>query len=93
MPTYNIYLGLSTPDGDYVDDAQFNKFLDTVNNVVPGYTLTAAEGRWNGKPEDTMILTVATSNYDTVLCIAMTYKEMFNQEAVAILPLQSMTFV
>lgn len=93
MNTYNIYLGRNIPTGQYVNDALFDYFLDKVDAVVDGYTLTAADGMWKGEPEDTIIMTVATNDYDTALCIAQTYKEMFNQESVAILPLQQMEFI
>lgn len=93
MQTYNLYLGRSIPSGGYVNDCLLDYFLDKVDKVVDGYTLTSADGVWKGVPEDTIVMTIAANDYDTILCIAETYKEMFNQESVAVLPLQPMVFI
>lgn len=93
MFTYQLFLGRNIPTGGYVDEYDLAKFLHIVDTIVDGYTIQDAEGVWKGEHEDCMILTVCTDDKDQVLDIARTYKQAFDQEAVAIVTLPAMEFV
>lgn len=93
MFTYQLFLGRNTPTGGYVYIEDMDKFLHIVDTIVDGYTIQDAKGVWHGELEDCVILTVCTDDKDKVYDIARTYKQAFDQEAVAIVTLPAMEFV
>lgn len=92
MNTYQLFMGRDIPSGGYVDDDALNTFLDRVDELIEGYTLTDAMGVWQGEAEDAIVLTIAAPKED-VLLVANTYKDMFKQLAVGLVELPAMEFV
>lgn len=80
------------PDGGYVTDDDFNKFLHIVDTIVDGYTVQDAQGVWLGEHEDTKIMTICTTK-DKAIEVARLYKQAFDQQAVAIVVLPDMEFI
>lgn len=93
MATYQLFMGRNVPNGDYVTDIEWAKFLHIVDTIVDGYTVQDADGVWLGEHEDCKVMTISTDNADNVYEIARTYKNAFNQLAVGMQVLPSMEFV
>ena len=94
MQTYQLFCGRDIPSGGVVDDKSFNSFLEThVNTTFDGYTVSNVMGMWKGTPEITNCISICTDRYADVLAIANAYKELFEQDSVAIQTLAPMSFV
>lgn len=93
MNTYQLFMGRDIPDGGYVSDDEFSRFLRLVDTLVDGYTVQDVQGVWEGVREDTKLMTICTDNVDAVYDIARTYKRAFKQLAVGMQVLPAMEFV
>jgi len=94
MQTYQLFCGRDIPSGGVVDDKSFNSFLEMhVNTVFDGYTVSNVMGMWKGVPEITNCISICTDREDDVLKVAQAYKELFEQDSVAIQTLAPMAFV
>ena len=94
MQTYQLFCGRDIPSGGVVDDKSFNSFLEMhVNTAFDGYTVSNVMGMWKGTPEITNCISICTDRQADVLKIAQAYKELFEQDSVAIQTLAPMAFV
>ena len=94
MQTYQLFCGRDIPGGGVVDDKSFNSFLEMhVNTSFDGYTVSNVMGMWKGTPEITNCISIWTDRCDDVLANANAYKELFEQDSVAIQALAPMSFV
>jgi hypothetical protein len=92
MATYQLFMGRDIPNGDYVTDKGFSKFLRIVDTIVDGYTVYDAHGVWEGEAEDCKVMTVSCDE-DKAYEIARVYKAAFSQIAVGMIQLPTMEFV
>lgn len=84
---FDLYLGRNVTPKRFVDSISLDAFLtDEVTSRFPGFTLTDTVGFWEGKQEQTVILTVYGNVQDCgrVAAIAAAYKERFSQDAVLV---------
>ena len=91
---YQLFMGRSSPDGDIVDDAEWQAFLaDTVTPRFPdGLTVLDANGQWRGsdgmiQKEASKILIIFVPKDDEkaenlIEQVADEYKTRFEQESV-----------
>jgi len=93
MATYQLFMGRDIPNGGYVTDEDWDKFLRIVDTIVDGYTVVDAAGVWLGEKEDCKVMTVSTDQVDNIRDIASIYKQAFDQMAVGVQVLPSMEFV
>jgi len=94
MQTYQLFCGRDIPNGGVVTDEMFNSFIkDELDTVFDGYTISNVRGMWKGQPEITNCISSCTDRYNDVLAIANAYKQLFEQDSVAIQALAPMTFV
>ena len=94
MQTYQLFCGRDIPNGGVVTDEMFNSFIkDELDTVFDGYTISNVLGMWKGQPEVTNCISICTDRYNDVLAIANAYKQLFEQDSVAIQALAPMTFV
>ena len=93
MKTYQMYMGRNKPNGDIVTNAQWNAFINVLDTVFDGYSITNVDGVWKSEHEDTKCITVCTKYFDDVLYVARKYKDVFMQDSVAIQTLPAMEFV
>ena len=94
MQTYQLFCGRDIPGGGVVTDKRFNHFMKhCVDRMFDGYTVQSVLGMWKGQPEQTNMISICTDRYEDVLYIAEQYKELFEQDSVAIQTLAPMSFV
>ena len=91
---YQLFMGLSAPDGDVVDDTEWETFLaDTVTARFPdGLTVLDGNGQWRGsndqiEREASKLLIILAPNDDDeaeelIDQISNEYKSRFEQESV-----------
>ncbi len=91
---YQLFMGLSAPDGDVVDDTEWQTFLaDTVTARFPdGLTVLDGNGQWRGsndqiEREASKLLIILAPNDDDeaeelIDQISNEYKSRFEQESV-----------
>ena len=91
---HRLFMGRSGPDGEIVDDAEWEAFLaDTVTPRFPdGLTVIDGKGQWRGsdgviQKESSKILIIFVPNGDEdaeslILQISNEYKRRFEQESV-----------
>ena len=91
---YQLFMGRSGPDGDIVDDAEWNAFLaDAVTPRFPdGLTVLDGNGQWRGaegqiQREESNILIILTpiddeQSQDLIEQVVNEYKTRFEQESV-----------
>lgn len=91
---YQLFMGRSGPDGDIVDDAEWDAFLaDAVTPRFPdGLTVLDGNGQWRGaegqiQREESKILIILTpiddeQSQDLIEQVVTEYKTRFEQESV-----------
>ena len=93
MQTYQLFMGRNIPNGDVVTNSDWEQFINVLDTVFDGYSITNVDGVWKSEHEDTKCVSVCTKYYDDVLYVARKYKDAFDQDAVAIQTLPAMEFV
>ena len=94
MNTYQMYLGLNSPDNEIITSEEFNAYTSEVlDSMFDGYTISDAVGNWKGEREQTKIVSICTEYKDLVQKAANLYKEFFEQDAVAISTLPALEMV
>ena len=94
MQTYQLFCGRDIPTGGYVTRGAFKAFTqEHVDPLFDGYTVSDVQGVWKGVPEETKCISICTDREQDVMAIAKAYKELFNQDSVAIQLLAPMSFV
>ena len=91
---YQLFMGLSAPDGDVVDDTEWETFLaDTVTPRFPdGLTVLDGDGQWRGsdgriqKEASKLLIILSPADDDEaeelIDQISNEYKSRFEQESV-----------
>ena len=93
MNTYQILMGMNVPNGYPVTTQQWASFIDIMDAIFDGYTISEVDGVWKGEHEQTKCVTVCTNSPESVKYIATKYKTLFKQDSVAIQTLPAMEFV
>lgn len=94
MQTYQMFFGRNIPNGGYVSDLNLRAFVEGVLDVAfDGYTIQHVQGVWKGEHENTLLVTVCTSQPDKIRDVALAYKNAFSQDSVGIQQLPAMSFV
>jgi hypothetical protein len=93
MKTYQLFMGRNIPNGDIVTNKEWQEFINVLDTVFDGYTISEVDGVWKGEHERTECVTVCTKYEDDVMYVANKYKDAFMQDAVAIQQLPAMEFV
>jgi len=93
MNTYQILMGMNVPNGYPVTNEQWQVFINIMDTIFDGYTISEVDGVWKGEHEQTKCVTVCTNCVDSVRYVANKYKSLFKQDSVAIQTLPAMEFV
>lgn len=67
------------------EDKNRRQLTDLIDQHFDGYTLYTVEGRWKGKPEDALVIELASHGaFSRVKVLAEAIKELNQQESVLI---------
>lgn len=80
MNTYNLYIGSNND----THELELNTIEKITGSLFQGFSLSQTTGYWNGKKEQTAIVTIATDESALVTRLATILKEILKQEAVMI---------
>ena len=93
MNTYQLFMGRNIPNGDVVTNRDWEQFINVLDTVFDGYTISNVDGVWKSEHEDTKCVSVCTEFFEDVMYVARKYKDAFMQDSVAIQTLPAMEFV
>ena len=94
MQTYQMFMGRDIPSGGYVSNQEWDDFCRScIDTRFDGYTISAVQGRWKGKDEDTKCVTISTEYKELINQVATLFRDTFKQDSVAIQTLPPMEFV
>lgn len=90
MQLYTINATCERPEYDKDTQARHHRtYANTVCNAlatynIDGFTLQEVQGYWQGVPETSYIITVATDNGGDIDKVAEILRDMYNQDAVMV---------
>jgi hypothetical protein len=67
-PLHSLYVG-SGPTGT-LSPAERQRILDLCGGVFPSFTCIEAKGYFRGRPEETLVIQMATSDLDRLVALA-----------------------
>tara|TARA_R100000152_G_C6669731_1_gene106385 strand:- start:234 stop:515 length:282 start_codon:yes stop_codon:yes gene_type:complete len=93
MSTYRLLCGRSIPSGGYVTESELRAFEDQLNDYLGlDWNRTDSQGSWQGIREKSVNYTISADRV-RVEEAAKLYKELNNQESVAIQKVADLEFV
>ena len=90
MKLYTINATCERPEFDRYKQALYHdRYASNVSDVlsrfgIDGFTLQQVQGYWQGVPERSYIITVATDNEGAIEKISERLRDMYNQDAVMV---------
>lgn len=85
--TFNLYIGSDNKTGELNREAIEN----TLNGFYEGWTIVEARGSWHGISEDSVIITVVSTENDINTIISI-LKNKLNQESIAYQRMSNLIF-
>ena len=82
LPLFKLYVGLSSRDNKIRIDRE--QVIQTVSRCVNTFTTSDAKGLYRGKPENTLIITIAHDSGRFVRNLAACIGDLFHQDAVGL---------
>ena len=79
-----LFFGRNIPTGGYVDDQAWQQYQVLLDNLLDGMTILDGIGYWKGEQERMKVVSTSVENEQTVNRIVAVYKQMFNQDSVAV---------
>tara|TARA_A200000113_G_scaffold25149_1_gene21268 strand:- start:31 stop:402 length:372 start_codon:yes stop_codon:yes gene_type:complete len=79
-----MFFGRNIPTGGYVDDQAWQQYQVLLDNLLDGMTILDGIGYWKGEQERMKVVSTSVEQEETVEQIVSVYKQMFNQDSVAV---------
>lgn len=79
-----LFFGRNIPTGGYVDDQAWQQYQVLLDNLLDGMTILDGIGYWKGEQERMKVVSTSVEQEETVEQIVSVYKQMFNQDSVAV---------
>lgn len=79
-----MFFGRNIPTGGYVDDQAWQQYQVLLDNLLDGMTILDGIGYWKGEQERMKVVSTSVEDEQTVNKIVSVYKQMFNQDSVAV---------
>ena len=79
-----MFFGRNIPTGGYVDDQAWKQYQVLLDNLLDGMTILDGIGYWKGEQERMKVVSTSVEDEQTVNKIVSVYKQMFNQDSVAV---------
>ena len=79
-----MFFGRNIPTGGYVDDQAWKQYQVLLDNLLDGMTILDGIGYWKGQQEKMKVVSTSVEHEDTVENLVTVYKQMFNQDSVAV---------
>ena len=79
-----LFFGRNIPTGGYVDDQAWQQYQVLLAKLLDGMTILDGIGYWKGQSEKMKVVSTSVEHKDTVENLVTVYKQMFNQDSVAV---------
>ena len=84
--------GRNIPTGGYVDDQAWQHYQVLLDQILDGMTILDGIGYWKGEQENMKVVSTSVEHEQTVDNLVAVYKQMFNQDSVAVQFLPPLVF-
>ena len=79
-----MFFGRNIPDGGYVDDQSWQQYQVLLDEILDGMTILDGIGYWKGEQEKMKVISTSVEDEQVVDDLVAVYKQMFNQDSVAV---------
>ncbi len=79
-----MFFGRNIPDGGYVDDQSWQQYQVLLDEILDGMTILDGIGYWKGEQEKMKVISTSVEDESIVDDLVAVYKQMFNQDSVAV---------
>lgn len=86
---YNLYIGANNETGIVEKD----KAISIISKSFEGLTVTSSQGYWQGKPENSIVVSIETEDSESVLSVAKQLTIELQQQAVGVAKIGKMEFI
>ena len=87
-----MFFGRNIPDGGYVDDQAWQQYQVLLDQILDGMTILDGIGYWKGEQEKMKVISTSVEDESIVDDLVAVYKQMFNQDSVAVQFLPPLVF-
>ena len=87
-----MFFGRNIPDGGYVDDQAWQQYQVLLDEILDGMTILDGIGYWKGEQEKMKVISTSVEDESIVDDLVTVYKQMFNQDSVAVQFLPPLVF-
>ena len=87
-----MFFGRNIPDGGYVDDQAWQQYQVLLDQSLDGMTILDGIGYWKGEQEKMKVISTSVEDESIVDDLVTVYKQMFNQDSVAVQFLPPLVF-
>ena len=84
MYQVQMFFGRNIPDGGYVDDQSWQQYQVLLDEILDGMTILDGIGYWKGEQEKMKVISTSVEDEQVVDDLVAVYKQMFNQDSVAV---------
>lgn len=87
-----MFFGRNIPTGGYVDDTAWQQYQVLLDQILDGMTILDGIGYWKGEQEKMKVISTSVEDEQVVDDLVAAYKQMFNQDSVAVQFLPPLVF-
>lgn len=87
-----MFFGRNIPTGGYVDDTAWQQYQVLLDEILDGMTILDGIGYWKGEQEKMKVISTSVEDESIVDDLVAVYKQMFNQDSVAVQFLPPLVF-
>ena len=87
-----MFFGRNIPTGGYVDDKAWQQYQVLLDQFLDGMTILDGIGYWKGEQEKMKVISTSVEDESIVDDLVAVYKQMFNQDSVAVQFLPPLVF-
>ena len=87
-----MFFGRNIPTGGYVDDHAWQQYQVLLDEILDGMTILDGIGYWKGEQEKMKVISTSVEDEQVVDDLVAVYKQMFNQDSVAVQFLPPLVF-
>lgn len=87
-----MFFGRNIPTGGYVDDDAWQQYQVLLDQILDGMTILDGIGYWKGEQEKMKVISTSVEDESIVDDLVAVYKQMFNQDSVAVQFLPPLVF-
>ena len=87
-----MFFGRNIPEGGYVDDQSWQQYQVLLDEILDGMTILDGIGYWKGEQEKMKVISTSVEDESIVDDLVAVYKQMFNQDSVAVQFLPPLVF-